>query len=278
MLDYGPSQSWGHASACTTSCLRISKITSFENIEVLFFCFFMLAVLFSCNAFFAFHAVTCLFLMLLNFDDIFAGCQAAVLGRGSHFSSVGYSALNNPQSILKIAISCLQQFSLKPCPAWHKFHVHFQWIQRHQMYCQWTNQCSLMQCKYPNPQIWKRNSKYQQKDKSDCFTKADEAPAEFSQNASSELADSEFSLVFVRSPFLIMWWCNCIWFWVFVDFFSEGVLMLSTETYLHTFVPCQGWCHQCQCWYIILTSPLFEHLHDFFWWWWPEGGMIIQIW
>ena len=194
-----------------------------------FFAFSCLLFYFLAMHFFAFHAVTCLFLMLLNFDDIFAGCQAAVLGRGSHFSSVGYSALNNPQSILKIAISCLQQFSLKPCPAWHKFHVHFQWIQRHQMYCQWTNQCSLMQCKYPNPQIWKRNSKYQQKDKSDCFTKADEAPAEFSQNASSELADSEFSLVFVRSPFLIMWWCNCIWFWVFVDFFSEGV-------------HCQYWC------------------------------------
>ena len=31
---------------------EFSKITSFESIEVLFFCFFMLAVLFSCNAFF----------------------------------------------------------------------------------------------------------------------------------------------------------------------------------------------------------------------------------
>ena len=136
MLDYGPSQSWGHASACKTSGFWIfqDKNQNFEDIEVFFLlfhaCFFLLLAM----HFFAFHAVTCLFLMLLNFDDIFAGCHAAVLGRGSHFSSVGYSALNNPQSILKIAISCLQQFSLKPCPAWHNFYDHFQSAHRHQMY------------------------------------------------------------------------------------------------------------------------------------------------
>ena len=128
---------------------------------------------------------------------------------------------------------------------------------------------------HSNVQIhWIGNSKYQKKaGRSNCFTKADGAPGEFSQNASSEVAASEFSRVFVRSTFVFkeyivknhvsdglfelefeilattfsekglskpMLWCICIKFLVFAEpFFCEStlsILMLSIVNYLHTFV------------------------------------------